>query len=112
MFLQQRHAAEGARADTTLVLLHLGVGLQMSAQVGAICKGPVAVGAGEWTLTWTRKTKRLRHMLTYDLPGPSFRCGYCLFAGDANDCPHTVTTVRVTQFTIAFHYHLTHSVDK
>lgn len=52
MFLQQRHAAEGARADATLVLLHLGVGLQMSPQVGAVSEGPVAVGAREWPLTW------------------------------------------------------------
>lgn len=52
MFLQQRHAAEGARADATLVLLHLGVGLQMSPQVGAVSEGSVAVGAREWALTW------------------------------------------------------------
>ena len=45
MFLQQRHATEGAGADATLVLLHLGVGLQVSSQVGAVGKGPVAVGA-------------------------------------------------------------------
>lgn len=51
MFLQQRHAAEGARADATLVLLHLGVCLQVSPQVGAIGEGPVAVGAGERALT-------------------------------------------------------------
>lgn len=51
VFLQQRHAAEGARADATLVLLHLGVGLQVGAQVGAVCEGSVAVGAGEGPLT-------------------------------------------------------------
>lgn len=45
MFLQQRHATEGTRADATLVLLHFGVGLQVSSQVGAVGKGPVAVGA-------------------------------------------------------------------
>jgi len=54
VFLQQRHAAEGARADAALVLLHLGVGLQVSPQVGAVGKGPVAVGAGERALTWKR----------------------------------------------------------
>lgn len=53
MLLQQGHAAEGARADATLVLLHLGVGLQVSSQVGAVGEGPVAVGAGERALTWT-----------------------------------------------------------
>lgn len=53
MLLQQGHAAEGARADATLVLLHLGVGLQVSPQVGAVGEGPVAVGAGERALTWT-----------------------------------------------------------
>lgn len=51
MLLQQRHAAEGARADATLVLLHLSVSLQVSSQVGAVGEGPVAVGAGERTLT-------------------------------------------------------------
>lgn len=51
MFLQQRHATEGARADAALVLLHLSVGLQMSTQVGAVGKGPVAMGAGERALT-------------------------------------------------------------
>lgn len=62
MFLQQRHAAEGARADATLVLLHLSVGLQMSPQVGAVSEGPVAVGAGEWALTWTQRGGNTRHM--------------------------------------------------
>lgn len=55
MFLQQRHAAEGARADATLVLFHLGVGLQVSPQVGAVGEGPVAVGAGERALTWRER---------------------------------------------------------
>lgn len=45
MFLQQRHATEGTRADATLVLLHLSVGLQMGPQVGAVSEGSVAVGA-------------------------------------------------------------------
>lgn len=57
MFLQQRHAAEGTRADATLVLLHLGVGLQVGAQVGAVSEGPVAVGAGEGPLTLERGDK-------------------------------------------------------
>lgn len=56
VLLQQRHAAEGARTDATLVLLHLGVGLQVGPQVGAVGKGPVAVGAGEGALTCTGKS--------------------------------------------------------
>lgn len=55
MLLQQRHATEGARANATLVLLHLSVGLQMSSQVGAVSKGSVAVGARERALTWKRE---------------------------------------------------------
>lgn len=51
MLLQQRHAAEGTRADAALVLFDFGVGLQMGPQVGAIGKGPIAVGAGERALT-------------------------------------------------------------
>lgn len=51
MLLQQRHAAEGTRADAALVLFHFGVGLQMGPQVGAVGKGPIAVGAGERALT-------------------------------------------------------------
>lgn len=57
VFLQQRHAAEGAGADATLVLLHLGVGLQVSAQIGAVGEGPVAVGAREWPLTWEKEDR-------------------------------------------------------
>lgn len=50
MFLQKRHAAEGARADAALVLLYLSVGLQVGPQVGAVRKRSAAVGAREWTL--------------------------------------------------------------
>lgn len=67
MFLQQRHAAKGARADATLVLLHLSVGLQMSPQVGAVSEGPVAVGAGEWPLTWTGKGGNTCHVTSLAL---------------------------------------------
>lgn len=62
MFLQQRHAAEGARADTALVLLHLGMGLQMGPQVGTVSEGPIAVGAGERPLTWREKGEKTRYM--------------------------------------------------
>lgn len=51
MFVQQGHAAEGPRAGDALVLLHLGVGLQVRAQVGAIGEGPVTVLTGERALT-------------------------------------------------------------
>lgn len=50
--MKQGHAAEGPRAGATLVLLHLRVGLQVGAQVGAISEGPVAVLTGEGALTW------------------------------------------------------------
>lgn len=50
--MQQGHAAEGPRAGAALVLLHLGVGLQVGAQVGAISEGPVTVLTGEGALTW------------------------------------------------------------
>lgn len=72
MFLQQRHAAEGARADAALVLLHLGVGLQMSSQVGAVGEGPVAVGAGERALTWTEKGAKTWRVSSVAHP---FTCG-------------------------------------
>ena len=51
MFLQQGHAAEGARAHAALVLLHFGVRLQVGAQVGAVGERSVAVWAGERALT-------------------------------------------------------------
>lgn len=51
MLVQQGHAAEGPRARTALVLLHLGVGLQVSAQVGAVGKSPVTELTGEGPLT-------------------------------------------------------------
>lgn len=66
--MQQRHAAEGARADAALVFFHLGVGLQMSPQVGAVSKGPVAVGAGERTLTWTEIGRNTCYMTSLVLP--------------------------------------------
>lgn len=60
VLLQQGHAAEGARADAALVLLHLGVGLKVGPQVGAVGEGPVAVGAGERALTCTER-EETRH---------------------------------------------------
>lgn len=45
VFVQEGHAAEGTRARSTLVLLHFGVGLQVSAQVRAVRKRTVTVGA-------------------------------------------------------------------
>lgn len=53
--MQQGHAAEGPRARAALVLLHLGVGLQMGAQVGAVGKGPVTVLTSEWALAWLKR---------------------------------------------------------
>lgn len=51
MLVQQGHAAEGPCARTALVLLHLGVGLLVGAQVGAVGKSPVTELTGEGTLT-------------------------------------------------------------
>lgn len=51
VFVQEGHAAEGARAGATLVLLHLRVGLQVRSQVGAVGEGSVTVRTGEGTLT-------------------------------------------------------------
>lgn len=51
VFLQQGHAAEGARAGAALVFLHICVGLQVRAQVRTVCEGTVTVCAGERTLT-------------------------------------------------------------
>lgn len=45
VFVQEGHAAEGTRARSTLVLLYFGVGLQVSAQVRAVRKRTVTVGA-------------------------------------------------------------------
>ena len=64
VLLQQRHAAEGARADATLVLLHLSVSLQVSSQVGTVGEGPVAVGAGERTLTWTERKEKTHQKMS------------------------------------------------
>lgn len=51
VLVQQRHAAEGPRTRTALVLLHLGVGLQVGAQVGAVGESPVTELTGKGTLT-------------------------------------------------------------
>lgn len=51
VLVQQGHAAEGPCTGTALVLLHLGVGLQVGAQVGAVGKSPVAQLTGKGTLT-------------------------------------------------------------
>ena len=50
VFLEEGHAAEGARAHATLVLLHLCVSLEVCTQVGAVSKCPVTMWAGKWTL--------------------------------------------------------------
>lgn len=49
--MQQGHAAKGPRTRPALVLLHLGVGLQVGSEVGAVCEGTVAVLAREGALT-------------------------------------------------------------
>lgn len=51
VFVQQGHTAEGPGAGATLVLLDLGVGLQMGAQVGAVSKSSVTVLTSKGTLT-------------------------------------------------------------
>lgn len=51
MLVQQRHAAEGPRTRTALVLLHLRVGLQVGTQVGAVGESPVTELTGKGTLT-------------------------------------------------------------
>lgn len=55
VLVEQGHAGEGAGAGPALVLLHLRVGLQVGAQVGAVGEGAVAVGAGEGLLTWGQR---------------------------------------------------------
>lgn len=50
MLVQQGHAAEGPCTRTALVLLYLGVGLQVGAQVGAVGKSPVTELTGKGTL--------------------------------------------------------------
>lgn len=50
--MQQGHAAEGPSAGAALVLLHLGVGLQVGTQVGAISEGPITVLTGKGAFTW------------------------------------------------------------
>lgn len=50
VFVQEGHSAEGTGARPTLVLLHFGVGLQVSPQVRAVCKRTVTVGAREGAL--------------------------------------------------------------
>lgn len=54
VLVQEGHAAEGSRAGGALVLLHLGVGLQVGAQVGAISEGTAAVRAGKRSLAGVR----------------------------------------------------------
>lgn len=57
VFLQQGHAAEGARTGGALVFLHIRVGLQVRAQVRTVCEGTVTVWAREWTFTCAEKKK-------------------------------------------------------
>lgn len=51
MLVQQGHAAEGPCTRAALVLLYLGVGLQVGAQVGAVGKSPVTQLTGKRSLT-------------------------------------------------------------
>lgn len=55
VFLQQGHAAEGARTGVALVFLHICVGLQVRTQVWTVREGTVTVWAGERTLTWGKR---------------------------------------------------------
>lgn len=73
--MQQGHAAKGPRTRPALVLLHLGVGLQVGSEVGAVCEGAVAVLAREGALTCAKDGKHLA-------PGKHFwpkglSSGYC-----------------------------------
>lgn len=78
--MQQRHAAEGPRARTALVLLHFRVGLQVGTQVGAVSKGPVTVLTSEGALTCLKEKmgfflcQESIHLLA-DQKGIS--CGHC-----------------------------------
>lgn len=60
VFLQQGHAAEGARTGAALVFLHICVGLQVRTQIRTVCEGTVTVWAGERTLTCGKKRERLQ----------------------------------------------------
>lgn len=57
MFVEKRHAGESPGAGLALVLLHIGMGLQVSAEVRPVGKSSVAVCAGERFLTWGGKSK-------------------------------------------------------
>lgn len=52
VLVEQGHAGEGSGTGLALVSLHIRVGLEVGTQVGAVSKSTVAVGAGEWLLTW------------------------------------------------------------
>lgn len=52
MLVEQGHAGEGPGARLALVLLDVRVRLEVRPQVGAVCKGAAAVGAGEGLLSW------------------------------------------------------------
>lgn len=70
--MQQGHAAKGPRTRPTLVLLHLGVGLQVGSEVGAVCEGAVAVLAREGSLTCAKDGKHLAPGKHFGPKGPSF----------------------------------------
>lgn len=67
VFLQQGHAAEGARTGAALVFLHICVGLQVRAQIRTVCEGTVTVWAGERTFTCGEKRESIDYSYMYAL---------------------------------------------
>lgn len=51
VLVEQGHSAEGAGAGVALVLLYVGVGLHVGAQVGTVSEGPAAVLTSKGTFT-------------------------------------------------------------
>jgi len=51
VLVEQGHPREGLATHGAVVLFHFGVCLQVRAQVGAVCEGPVAVLARERLLS-------------------------------------------------------------
>lgn len=52
MFVQKRHSGEGFGAVFALVFLYIRVGLQVSPQIGSVCKCSVAVRTRKGLLPW------------------------------------------------------------
>lgn len=52
MFVQKRHSGEGFGAVFALVFLYIRVGLQVSPQIGSVCKCSVAVRTRKGLLAW------------------------------------------------------------